>query len=70
LRVTIGPTKPLERGSALKLGDKSNWVMFKYEKLPLFYFHCGRIVHDSKGCTARKNPSRLSDEGEKEWEIG
>jgi hypothetical protein len=67
LRVTIDLTKPLERGRALKLGDKSNWVMFKYEKLPLFCFHCGRIVHDSKGCTARKNPGRLSDEGEKEW---
>ena len=35
-RVSIDVTKPLECGRALVLGGKSSWVMFNYEKLPLF----------------------------------
>jgi hypothetical protein len=38
------------RGRALKLGQKSTWVEFKYEKLPLFCFRCGCIAHGPKGC--------------------
>lgn len=40
LRVNIDLHKPLERGNALNLGRKTYWVMFKYEKLPLFCFNC------------------------------
>lgn len=52
IRVTIDLSKPLEQGRALKVGGKSNWVSFKYEKLPLFCFRCGCVVHGSKGCPA------------------
>jgi hypothetical protein len=38
LRVHIDLSKPLERGRALHLGGQSYWVMFKYEKLPMFCF--------------------------------
>ena len=50
IRVTLGLTKPLEYGRELLIGGDSIWVSFKYEQLPLFCFHCGRIIHKTKGC--------------------
>ncbi|GLT71835.1 hypothetical protein SLA2020_438270 [Shorea laevis] len=50
LRINLDLGNPLERGRALLLGDKSIWVMFKYEKLPNFCFNCGRIQHGARGC--------------------
>jgi hypothetical protein len=50
LRVSLDITKPLDHGRALKFAGKSSWMEFKYEKLPLFCFRCGCIVHGSKGC--------------------
>jgi hypothetical protein len=32
IRVELDLSKPLERGRALKLGGKTYWVIFKYEK--------------------------------------
>jgi hypothetical protein len=67
IRVSIDLFHPLERGRALVVGGKSNWVSFKYEKLPLFCFNCGRVVHSEKGCPEAK-PKRLSSaEKEKQW---
>ena len=36
IRVSIDLSKPLERGRALVLGEKTHWVNFKYEKMPMF----------------------------------
>jgi hypothetical protein len=69
IRVSIDITKPLERGRALVLGGKSSWVMFKYEKLPLFCFRCGCIVHEDGGCPIPR-PSRMSTiEETKDWGV-
>ncbi|XP_059446486.1 uncharacterized protein LOC132178037 [Corylus avellana] len=69
IRVSIDITKPLDRGRALELGGKSTWVPFKYEKLPLFCFSCGRIVHGDQGCPVRR-PTRLSTvEETKKWGV-
>jgi hypothetical protein len=38
LRVNIDLTKPLDRGRALHLNEKTIWVTFKYEKLPQFCY--------------------------------
>lgn len=51
IRVYIDITKPLKRGRALVLNGKSNWVSFRYEKLPQFCYFCGRIYHAGKPCT-------------------
>jgi hypothetical protein len=51
IRVYVDITKLLERGRALVLNGKSVWVSFKYEKLPQFCYHCGRIYHADKVCT-------------------
>jgi hypothetical protein len=50
IRVSIDLTRPLERGRFLDVGGKSFWVIFKYEKLPLFCFRCGCVIHGRKGC--------------------
>lgn len=50
LRVNIFLRNPLERGRALDY-----WESFKYERLPLFCFNCGRILHGVKGCMVKKS---------------
>jgi hypothetical protein len=60
IRVAINLYKPLERGRILKLNGKSFWVPFKYEKLPVFCYRCGRIVHDQEGCP--EPPQKKHDE--------
>lgn len=63
IQVNLDVTKPLERGRALLLDAKSIWVTFKYEKLPLFCFNCGRILHGSRGCPSpRLKKSGVSEE--------
>lgn len=68
IRVRIDLRLPLERERALNLLGKSHWVTFKYEKLPLFCFYCGRILHDVEGCPVRTG--RRSEEKEKGWGAG
>jgi hypothetical protein len=67
LRVNIDLTKPLDRGRALNLADKTLWVEFKYEKLPLFCFRCGRVVHGSKGCPTPSKTRLNAVEEPKAW---
>jgi hypothetical protein len=69
IRVRINLEKPLERGRAIHLGEKSHWASFKYEKLPLFCFHCGRIVYGKKGCPMRQSMRVHASEELKEWGI-
>jgi hypothetical protein len=67
LRVHIDLSKPLERGRALHLGGQSYWVMFKYEKLPMFCFLCGRVVHGRLGCPVRRDSNSHAAEEKKDW---
>jgi hypothetical protein len=67
LRVVINLGKPMERGRALEFGGKSHWVSFKYEKLPLCCFQCGRVVHGRHGCPVRKSQRLHADEQDKQW---
>ena len=46
-------TKLLECGRALNIGGKSHWVSFKYEKLLMFCYYYGHIVHSRQGCLER-----------------
>jgi hypothetical protein len=51
IRVAFNLFQPLERGRKLNLSGTSCWVSFKYEKLPVFCFRCGCIIHGDKGCS-------------------
>jgi hypothetical protein len=67
LRVNLDLMKPIDRGQALNLAGKSSWVEFKYEKLPLLCFMCGRLVHGPKGCPIISTTRLHKEEGTKAW---
>ncbi|KAK7256463.1 hypothetical protein RIF29_29914 [Crotalaria pallida] len=50
--VLIDLSKPLQFGAYLDTDDYGNvWVDFKYEKLPIFCYYCGKIGHEQQGCS-------------------
>lgn len=67
IRVNLDLTQPLERGRALNFNGQTSWVSFKYEKLPLFCFKCGRILHGSNGCSVRIKHGVNADGTESQW---
>jgi hypothetical protein len=67
VRVLIDITKPLERGRALKVNERSIWVSFKYEKLPHFCYICGRIVHGSNKCRSETGFRLNRDTPTRSW---
>lgn len=51
LKITLDVRDPLRRSIFIKLdNDFKVWLPFKYEKLPSFYFGCGRMSHSLQGC--------------------
>ena len=69
LWVSLDITKPLDRGKALKFAGKSSWIEFKYKKLPLFCFRCGRIVHSSRGCPVAPTMHIHDCDEPKQWGL-
>ncbi|MBA0768701.1 hypothetical protein Gotri_017484 [Gossypium trilobum] len=63
LRIQLDVQKPIRRGIFVLIDNqRKSWISFKYEKLPTFYFGCGRMGHGLKECTglthAEKNKIR------------
>ena len=51
VRVILDISQPLSRGRIVRTGGSdSRWVEFKYERLPVFCYLCGRLDHDEKEC--------------------
>ncbi|KAJ9189518.1 hypothetical protein P3X46_000801 [Hevea brasiliensis] len=51
IRVKIDVRKPLKRWKKLQKPDGSQMVFhFKYERLPIFCFLCGRLGHNDRYC--------------------
>ena len=51
IRVLMDISMPLCQGRKVRLGEYGlKWVDFKYERLPIFYYLCGRIDHDERDC--------------------
>ena len=49
--VSLDITKPLCRGRMVRIGGPSTvWVEFKYERLPIFCYWCGKVDHDERDC--------------------
>jgi hypothetical protein len=67
VRVAINLFQPLERGRTLFLTGNKCWVSFKYEKLPVFCFWCGRIIHGLKGCPEPISKKSSHADGAKGW---
>ncbi|CAN0847808.1 hypothetical protein LINGRAHAP2_LOCUS5186 [Linum grandiflorum] len=53
LRVKLDVRKSLLREKEVKKPGSSIMVTFKYEKLPIFCFLCGRIGHIDRACAVR-----------------
>jgi hypothetical protein len=69
IRVSIDLSRPLERGRMMNVGGQSYWVIFKYEKLPLFCFRCGCVIHGIKGCPVSNQKRMSGGEEGKEWGV-
>jgi len=69
VRVQVDITKPLERGRMLKLNGRQAWVAFRYEKLPHFCFHCGRILHDKMSCSGSQGINQEEKGTPKPWGV-
>ena len=42
---------PFLHGLAMRFQGNKVWVLIKYESVPLFCFHCGRMGHTVKHCS-------------------
>jgi hypothetical protein len=53
IRVRLDCSKPLCRGRRVRLGEgRMGWLSFKFERLPIFCYHCGLLTHAIKDCEA------------------
>ena len=50
VRVQLDVSQPLLRGKKIRLNGQSLWIYFKYERLPMFCYWCGRLWHGGGGC--------------------
>jgi hypothetical protein len=62
VKISIDLSSPLARGRMLHLQGRSNWVAFKYEKLPKFCYYCGVIKHGRSGCIEQGAGKKNGDE--------
>ncbi|CAL5385543.1 unnamed protein product [Camellia sinensis] len=54
IRVALDVRKPLRRGMKLALSSvEPIWVDFKYERLPIYCYFCGRLGHSDRECDAK-----------------
>ncbi|CAN0898555.1 hypothetical protein LINGRAHAP2_LOCUS19763 [Linum grandiflorum] len=53
LRVKLDVRKSLLQEKEVKKPGSSIMITFKYEKLPIFCFLCGRISHIDRACVVR-----------------
>lgn len=56
--VEVDLTKPLMRGTKIRLEEEYVWVNFKYEQLPQFYYYCGCIGRPERNCEKKLSDFR------------
>ncbi|CAA0830802.1 Unknown protein [Striga hermonthica] len=52
--VEMNLNEPIPRGANVKLGQDCKWVDFRYEHLQTFCYYCGKIGHNDRGCSSKK----------------
>uniref|UniRef100_A0A2N9HKW7 Reverse transcriptase domain-containing protein n=1 Tax=Fagus sylvatica TaxID=28930 RepID=A0A2N9HKW7_FAGSY len=60
--VQLDVSQPLLRGKKIRLGGQSLWIYFKYERLPMFCYGCGRLWHGGGGCPVAASSKRKFSE--------
>ncbi|KAL3530648.1 hypothetical protein ACH5RR_009970 [Cinchona calisaya] len=58
--VSVDITKPLMRGTIVKLNNKAIWARFVYERSPDFCYKYGLIGHSDRNCRSRNEMGRRS----------
>ncbi|MFQ6655035.1 hypothetical protein Gotur_025766, partial [Gossypium turneri] len=53
IRVQVDIRRPLKRKNLLDYRGRKSYVRFKYERLTLFYFYCGKLGHNDSFCEAK-----------------
>ncbi|CAL1380172.1 unnamed protein product [Linum trigynum] len=54
--VEVDLTKPLPDGFYLRHQQKRIWIEFKYDRLMMVCYYCGKIDHTKQECESRRNP--------------
>ncbi|MBA0628886.1 hypothetical protein Godav_023517 [Gossypium davidsonii] len=62
IRVQIDIRRPLKRKKQVMFKNKCSYVRFKYERLTLFCFYCGRLGHNDSFCEAKMEAGVEVDE--------
>lgn len=55
--MALNLTKSLACDRKISMAREDLWILVKYEKLPKFYFGCGRILNEDGGFSLKKPPS-------------
>ncbi|MFQ6657893.1 hypothetical protein Gotur_027375 [Gossypium turneri] len=53
IRVQVDIRRPLKRKKLLEYRGRKSYVRFKYERLTLFCFYCGKLCHNDSFCEAK-----------------
>ncbi|XP_042950114.1 uncharacterized protein LOC122282228 [Carya illinoinensis] len=62
VRIECDLKQPLARGRTIDVDGKRMWIPFQYEKLPKFWYYCGRIPH-GKGGYGEEQKGRQGSKG-------
>ena len=51
VRISLDVSLPLCRGRKVRLGEYGlKWIEFRYERLPIFCYLCGKVDHEERDC--------------------
>lgn len=67
IRVQIDVRRLLKRKNQIMFYRNCTYVRFKYERLSLFYFYCGRLGHNDSFCEA--NMALGVEIDEMDWDL-
>ena len=70
IQVSVDITQPLCRGQQVRIGDSTTtWVDFKYERLPIFCYWCGKVDHDERDCLQWLCSKETLRQEEKQYQL-
>ena len=57
-------SKPLLRGTVVRIAGTGKWIAFKYERCPDFCYNCGIVGHSERSCKERRLLGGSTDENQ------
>nr|XP_027067674.1 uncharacterized protein LOC113693318 [Coffea arabica] len=62
--VMVDLSKPLLRGTVVRIAGTGKWIAFKYERCPDFCYNCGIVGHSERSCNVRRLLGGSTDENQ------